>query len=131
MITGMSSVAPVPAVVPPRHSVDPRFTWDLSAIFADWEEWDAQYGGLDAQIEAFKRFEGTLAQGAERLYEALAEQDVLGQLAYRVWYYASLTYDQDQRDNLVNGRRQRVQMLMARWRHASSWFSPELLRIPI
>ncbi len=131
MITGMSSVAPVPAIVPARDSVDPRFTWDLSAIFADWPEWDAQYQALDAQVEAFKRFEGTLAQGADRLYEALAEQDVLGQLAYRVWYYASLTYDQDQRDNLVNGRRQRVQMLMARWRQASSWFSPELLRIPI
>jgi oligoendopeptidase F len=55
---------------------------------------------------------------------------VLGQLAYRVWYYAALHYDQDQRDNTVNARRQRVQLLLARWRQATSWFNPELLRIP-
>ena len=36
------------------------------------------------------------------LLAALREQDALGQLAYKVWYYASLHYDQDQRDNTVN-----------------------------
>ena len=65
------------------------------------------------------------------LLSALREQDELGQLAYRVWYYASLYYDQDQRDNAVNARRQRVQLLLARWRQATSWFNPELLRIPL
>ena len=31
----------------------------------------------------------------------------------------------------VAARRQQVQILIARWRQATSWFSPELLRIPI
>lgn len=127
----MTSVTSVSTLVPPRETVDQRFTWDLSAIFPDWTDWERQYHTLDRQIEAFKRYEGTLAQGSERLLGALREQDALGQLAYKVWYFASLQYDQDQRDNVVNGHRQRVQMLMARWRQATSWFNPELLRIPI
>ena len=37
-----------------------------------------------------------------------------GSLSYRVWYYPSLTHDQDQRDNASAARRQRVQLLFAR-----------------
>jgi oligoendopeptidase F len=118
------------SVVPARDSLDPRFTWDLSAIFADWSEWEAAFKQLDEGVERFRGFEGTLAQGGGRLLEALRQQDELGQLAYKVWYYASLLYDQDQRDNAVNARRQRVQLLIARWRQATSWFNPELLRVP-
>ena len=54
-----------------------------------------------------------------------------GQLAYRVWYFPSLRYDEDQRDNTVNARRQQVQILFARWKQAESWFNPELLQIPL
>jgi oligoendopeptidase F len=62
---------------------------------------------------------------------ALKLSDQVGARSYKVWYYASLTYDQDQRDNGVNARRQQVQILFARWQEASSWFGPELLAIPL
>ncbi len=127
----MTSFASPASLVPAREAVDPKFTWDLSAIFTDWAMWETAYGTLDQGIEAFRKHEGTLAQGPNRLLAALQEQDRLGQLAYKVWYFASLQYDQDQRDNTVNARRQRVQLLIARWRQATSWFNPELLRVPI
>ena len=57
--------------------------------------------------------------------------DELGQLAYSVWYYPSLAHDEDQRDNEIGARRQRVQILMARWQQATSWFNPELLALPL
>src|SRR6185503_608407 len=47
------------------------------------------------------------------------------------WYFPSLQYDEDQRDNSVNARRQQVQLLFARWKQAESWFNPELLGIPL
>ena len=40
--------------------------------------------------------------------------DEMGALSYRVWYYASLQYDEDQRDNTINARRQQVQILFAK-----------------
>ena len=57
--------------------------------------------------------------------------DRMGVLSYRVWYYASLRYDEDQRNNDINARRQQVQILFAREQQASSWFNPELLAIPL
>jgi oligoendopeptidase F len=57
--------------------------------------------------------------------------DRMGVLSYRVWYYTSLRYDEDQRDNDINARRQQVQILFAREHQSGSWFNPELLAIPI
>jgi oligoendopeptidase F len=120
-----------PAVVPPRSDIDPSYTWELSSIFPSWEAWEDGFAALDAAVERYRAHEGQLALGGDRLLQAYRDADALGQLAYRVWYYAALQYDEDQRDNAVNGRRQRVQLLIARWRQATSWFNPELLRIPL
>jgi len=128
----MSSPAAVPSTqVPTRESLDPRYTWDLTSIFPSWEAWEAAFADLDAGIEAYKKYEGTLAQGADRLLQALKDRDALDQLSYRVWYYPSLQYDEDQRNNTVNAKRQRVQLLFAKWQQAMSWFQPELLKLPV
>lgn len=121
---------PVPTLVPARESIAEQHTWDLASIFPDWTAWEAAYRDLDARVTAFRGFEGTLGTSAARLLEAFREHDAIGQLSYRVWYYASLTLDQDQRDNEVSGRRQRVQLVFARLGQATSWFNPELLRVP-
>jgi oligoendopeptidase F len=128
----MATARATPAtIVPAREVVETKFTWDLTHIYTDWSAWESAFKELDAGIESFKQFEGTLGKGTDRLLGALLEQDRLGQLAYKVWYYASLYYDQDQRDNTVNARRQSVQLLIARWRQATSWFNPELLKVPL
>ncbi|MGH9371310.1 MAG: oligoendopeptidase F, partial [Vicinamibacterales bacterium] len=89
------------------------------------------YKQLDAGIDRYAALKGTLSQGAERLLAAFQLSEQLGQLAYRVWYFPSLRYDEDQRDNTVNAKRQQVQILFARWKQAESWFNPELLSIPL
>ena len=66
-----------------------------------------------------------------RLLAAYKLSDEIGQLSYKVWYYVALKYDEDQRDNEMNARRQQVQILFAKFAQASAWFSPELLSIPL
>ena len=127
----MALSATASTLVPAREALDPRYTWDLASIFSDWREWETGFRDLEQGVEAFTQFEGTLAQGAHRLLASLEERDRIGQLSYRVWYYPNLHYDQDQRDNTINARRQQVQLLLARWSQAESWYAPELLRIPI
>jgi oligoendopeptidase F len=114
-----------------REEIPDRFKWNLDDIFQSWEEWEAAYKRLEAGIERYAALKGTLSGGPDRLLEAFKLAEELGQLAYRVWYFPSLRYDEDQRDNTVNARRQQVQILFARWKQAESWFNPELLQIPI
>lgn len=122
------------AAAPPlreRSEIPDRFKWDLSHIFPDWEAWQRAYDELDRKISEGAAFQGTLAQGADRLLAVYRLRDEVGQLAHKVWYYTSLAYDQDQRDNLLNARRQQVQILFAKDAQAFSWFDPELLKIPL
>ena len=126
-----SSGTSASTLVPSREAVDAKYTWDLSSIFSDWAAWEAGFRELEAGIDGFTAFEGTLAQGANQLLASLQERDRIGQLSYRVWYYPNLHYDQDQRDNSINAKRQQVQLLLARWSQAESFYAPELLRIPL
>jgi oligoendopeptidase F len=114
-----------------RTEIPDRFKWDLTRIFPDWNAWQAAYEELNAKLAAFAGLQGTLARGPDRLLTALALRDEFGQLEYKVWYFASLWYDQDQRDNQINARRQQVQILFAKAAQLSSWFDPELLTIPL
>ena len=113
-----------------RQEISDKYKWNLDDIFSTWEAWEAGYKTLEAGIDKYAALKGTLSQGGERLLEAFRLSDELGQLAYRVWYLPSLQYDEDQRDNAVNARRQQVQILFARLQQAQSWFNPELLSIP-
>jgi len=117
--------------VPDRDAIPVKYRWDLQSICSSWEEWTASYARLDAAINAFKTRQGTLSQSPSSLLDAFKAMDEMGALAYQVWYFAALQYDQDQRNNEINGRRQQVQILFARQQQASSWFNPELLAIPL
>ncbi len=114
-----------------RDEIPDRFKWNLADIFPSWEAWESAYKRLEQGIEQYAALKGTLSGGADNLLQAFRLSEDLGQLAYRVWYYPSLQYDEDQRDNTVNARRQQVQILFARWKQAESWFNPELLKIPL
>jgi len=128
----IDAMAPSAAtVVPERQALDAKYTWDLSSIFPDWPAWEAAFAELAAGIDAYKQYEGTLAQGPAQLLRALQDRDALDQLSYRVWYYPALQYDEDQRNNTINAQRQRVQLLFAKWQQAMSWFQPELLKLPL
>ena len=134
-LSAMDTFSPAEAPAAPsqrtRDQIEDRFKWNLSHIFPSWEAWQQGYDELDRKIAEYAALQGTLKQGPEQLLRALSLADELGQLEYKVWYYPSLNYDEDQRDNSINARRQQVQILAAKGSQAMAWFNPELLSIPI
>src|SRR5437667_11200087 len=129
-MTSSAGTAPAPQLRE-RTDIDDRFKWSLTDIFTSWYEWQAAFDELDTKIGAYAALQGTLAQGAERLLAAMKLSDDIGQLTYKVWYFASLKHDEDQRDNAIIARRQQVQILFAKASQASAWFNPELLKIAL
>ncbi len=130
-MSSLDTFRPQPGTLPLREDIPAHYKWDLSAICPDWDEWQRTYATLERAIETFAAFQGTLSQGGSQLLEVFRAMDEIGAMSYRVWYFASLQYDEDQRDNSVNARRQQVQILFAKHAQASSWFNPELLAMPI
>jgi oligoendopeptidase F len=131
----MDCFAPAEAAVAPplreRAEIPDRFKWNLAHIFPDWRAWQAAFDELETKISAYAALQGSLPKGGDHLLTAMKLSDDIGQLSYKVWYFASLQYDEDQRDNQVNARRQQVQIQFARASQASAWFNPELLAIPL
>ena len=114
-----------------RADIPVEYTWNLADIYPDWETWEADRAVLDARIDKYAALKGTLAQGPGQLLKAFQLGDLMGMLAHTVYYFPSLKYDEDQRNNDINAKRQTVESLLARWQQATSWFSPELLAIPL
>ena len=114
-----------------RDQIPDCYKWNLGSIFEGWDAWQAAYDELQRHITTFAALEGTLVHGGDALLSALELRDVIGQLQYKVWYFASLQYDQDQRDNTANAKRQQVQILFAGFAQAAAWFDPELLRMAL
>ncbi len=122
---------PPPGESPSRDQIPERYRWDLSTICLDWDDWGRSFRRLEEAIDSFAQLRGSLANGPSDLLVALRAMDDVGALSYRVWYYAALHYDQDQRSNEANARRQQVQIAFARQQQSSAWFNPELLAIPL
>jgi len=113
-----------------RSLIPDRFKWNLDDIFADWDAWEAGLVDLEDLMERYQQFEGTLADGPERILAASLLSDELGQLLYKVYQYPSLTRTEDTRDNDVQARLEQVKIVLAKFRQATAWYQPELLRIP-
>lgn len=131
----MDLLSPAEAAAAPalrnRADIPDRYKWDLTDIFPGWDEWQQAYEELEIKIGAYAALQGTLAQGPDRLLAAMKLSDDIGQLTYKVWYFAGLKHDEDQRDNQIIAKRQQVQILFAKASQASAWFNPELLAIPL
>src|ERR1051325_2082170 len=126
--------APAAPLLRERSEIPHQFKWNLAHIFPDTDAWKRSYDELEKKMVSYAALQGTLANPAGDgacLLAAYKLSDEIGQLSYRVWYYVALKYDEDQRDNAMNARRQQVQILFARFAEASAWFSPELLGIPL
>ena len=113
-----------------RAAIADEFKWDLDQIFSDWTTWEAALDALEEMMTRYQAFEGTLADGPDRILAAAELSDELGQLLYRVYQYPGLMRAEDTRNNEVQARLERVKIAMAKFRQATAWYQPELLRIP-
>ena len=125
METSTPAEAPAAPPLRDRHTIPDRFKWNLAHIFPDNVAWKRAYDELDTKISAYAALQGTLAkEDGTRLLAAYKLSDEIGQLSYNVWYYVALKYDEDQRDNEMNARRQQVQILFAKFARASASLAP-------
>src|ERR1035437_9439638 len=113
-----------------RAEIAPEFRWDFTPIYANWQAWEAGMKEIDAKIDAFAQFKGSLKNGPEAVLKAYQAFDEIGMLQYKVYGYTALQRDVDTRNQEVSGKNQRVMALFAKLGTATSWFTPELLGVP-
>jgi len=113
-----------------RAEIPADVRWDFSAIYPNWQAWEAGMAEIEAKMEAFAKLKGSLAQGPAAVLRAYQGYDEIGKLQYLVYRYPQLQRDTDTRDQAVAARFQRVGAVFAKFDTATSWFTPELLKVP-
>jgi oligoendopeptidase F len=109
--------------------VDPKYTWDLTEIYATRENWEEARNEVLAAMESIHALRGTLGNSADDLYKALSLVSDTGRKARRVYSYASLQADEDLRVTDTQEMRQLAQAMFARFSEATAWMQPEILRV--
>jgi oligoendopeptidase F len=112
-----------------REDVSARYKWDIASMYADDEKWEADAARAEAGAKHYTRFAGRLAESAATLLAALEEKDALWQLAERVFVYARMRRDEDNRDARYQAMCDRAQTLMAGISASLSFFTPEFLAV--
>ena len=116
--------------VPEHSEMDPKFTWDLSALYASREAWEMDYKSCEQGIAGFAGMKGTITKSPEALLRFLKLADDVSVKLSRVTVYASLSKDEDTRRPESQAMYDRATTLGVRLGEATAWANPELLAMP-
>ena len=116
--------------IPKRSELDPRHTWNLADIYASDDAWEADFKKVQQITEQAPKFAGKLAESPELLYECLNLQSEAGKLVSKLYQYAHLNKDLDNRVSKYQALTERAAVLGSQAGTAYAYVEPELLAIP-
>ncbi|PTA69840.1 oligoendopeptidase F [Deinococcus arcticus] len=116
------------STLPSRADVPRDQTWDIEALFATPEAWQAEAEALPGAMDALGAHAGRLGTPEGLLAYLTAADDVELRLM-RFFSYASMGASVDGRDAVAAARRDQASTLAAHYSTATAFFRPEVLTL--
>jgi len=113
-----------------RDQIDAKYKWAIDKMYPDEDMWDSDYEKVSQMAEAFTRFSGKLGESAATLLAAYNERDAILRVAEKVYVYARMRRDEDNRVTKYQAMADKCHSMIANASAAMSFFTPELLEIP-
>jgi len=128
-ITAVASVAtwvwqPAIAAEAPEAKV---VAWDLTEIYADNSAWQAAADELKTRIADLDKLKGTLGKNPKAMAEGLTQISAVLKDLQRVYSYANLTMDADQRVAASQELLAKARALYTAFGEKTAWLEPEIL----
>ncbi len=118
----------MPKTLPARQELDAALTWDLTAMYASDEAWEAQFKEVQNEIAAFPKLSGTF-KSAEALLDGLKKESAISLKLERLYVYAHMHRDEDNALAKYQGMTDRAMQQSVAYGAASSFMTPEILAI--
>jgi oligoendopeptidase F len=112
-----------------REDIEKKYTWDLTHIYKNEKDWEADYSRIEKQIEKIKSFEGKLGSSSKTLFEALDFTDRLWAGYAKLSQYPSLAKDLDLSNSTYQSMYEKANNLGNKLSTALAFFRPEILTI--
>jgi len=116
--------------LPKRSEIPAEYKWKLEDIYPDQAAWEQDVANAKALMEKVKAKQGTLAQSGKNLLEALSLQDELSQVVEKVYVYARMRRDEDNKNSTYQALTDRATDLSTQAHSVLSYIQPEILSIP-
>lgn len=116
--------------IPEREQMDAAYQWRTRDIYAQEADWQADVERVKELAKRAASYQGRLAAGPQTLLEYLRAQDELGNLLNRVYLYAAMKRDEDNRVAHYQAMRDTAEGLAVAISAKLSFFEPELLALP-
>ncbi|MBO4991339.1 MAG: oligoendopeptidase F, partial [Firmicutes bacterium] len=113
-----------------RSEIPQEFKWDIEDMFASEEQWEQAMKKALELGEKFGAFSGHLGESGSGLLAAMQERDALWQTAEKVYVYARMKRDEDNRVASAQAMTDKAQSMLAKISAATAFFTPELLEVP-
>ncbi len=112
-----------------RNEIAEQYRWNLEAMFANEELWEDDFRRAGDLIKELAAMEGRLGESASSLLEALQLADRLSRKVERLYVYARMRRDEDNRQSGSQERFSRAEGVMVEAGRSSAYMTPEILQI--
>lgn len=110
-----------------REQIDPKYKWNIEDMFPDESTIEQELADILAQTEKYQQFAGHLTESVKTLLKAFQEKDAIWKKLEKVFVYARMRRDEDNRQTRYQAMTDRCQTVIAQVSAAMSFFTPELL----
>ena len=115
--------------VPARADVPTESTWNHESVFPTFEAWRAEYQAAAAALSDIEAFQGSLAQGAQRLAQWLDFQQALARRVWTLYMYTAMWNACDGNNEAIKGMLGQAQGLAGQFMAGIAFAKPELLAL--
>lgn len=118
-----------PKTIPQRDKIDDKYKWNLADIYPDADAWEEDFKTAQQIISTAGDFAGKLAESPQQMYACLAAGSELQMILSRLYQYAHLHKDLDNRVSKYQALTERAAVLASQAGAAFAYVEPELLEI--
>lgn len=113
-----------------RDQIDSKYKWNIKEMYPDEEQWKIDYKTVEDKAKDFTAYSGRLGESPKVLLEAMQKKDNIWLILERVYTYARMKKDEDNRVTQYQAMSDKASTLIAKTSSYLSFFIPELLEIP-
>lgn len=112
-----------------RSEVEKKDQWDIEAMYSDEQQWESEYQQVEKESEDFEKYAGRLCESAKTLLAAMKAADALSLKTERIYTYAKMRRDEDNRKAVSQTMADQSQRLIALVYARMSFVEPEILAL--
>ncbi len=112
-----------------RSEIAEKYKWRLDHIYASADDWRADLVRVKDMLPKVATFQGNLASSGQVLFECFDHRDKASVLFYKLYIYAHLKLDEDNRDSQYQSMTDEIAALSTVFAEAGSFITPEIMAI--